>query len=88
MYYVYMLRCRDGSLYSGITTDLTRRVKVHNSGKGAKYTRSRLPVSLAYYEEAEDKSQALKREIQLKKLHHGQKEALVEEFLRNGSNNP
>lgn len=80
MYYVYMLRCRDGSLYSGITTDLTRRLNVHNSGKGAKYTRSRLPVSLAYYEEAEDKSQALKRELELKKLTRTQKEALVAGF--------
>lgn len=77
MYYVYMLRCRDGSLYSGITTDLERRLKVHNSGKGAKYTRSRLPVALAYYEEAEDKSAALKREVELKKLTHPQKEALI-----------
>lgn len=80
MYYVYMLRCRDGSLYSGITTDLTRRLNTHNAGKGAKYTRSRLPVTLAYYEKAEDKSQALKREIELKKLSREKKEALVAGF--------
>ena len=80
MYYVYMLRCGDGSLYSGITTDLDRRLKVHNSGKGAKYTRSRLPVSLAYFEEAEDRSQASKREFELKKLTRTQKEKLVEQF--------
>ena len=82
MYYVYMLRCGDGSLYSGITTDLDRRLKAHNSGKGAKYTRSRLPVTLAYYEEADDKSQALKREVQLKKLTREKKEALVKNFTR------
>ena len=82
MYYVYMLRCGDGSLYSGITTDLDRRLKVHNSGKGAKYTRSRLPVSLAYFEEAEDRSQASKREFELKKLTREKKEVLVKNFTR------
>ena len=82
MYYVYMLRCGDGSLYSGITTDLERRLKKHNSGKGAKYTRSRLPVALAYYEEAENRSQASKREFELKKLTREKKEALVKNFTR------
>ena len=51
MYFVYMLRCRDGSLYTGSTVDVARRVAVHNSGKGAKYTRSRLPVELVWQEE-------------------------------------
>ena len=80
MYYVYILRCGDGSLYSGITNDLKKRLSAHNAGKGAKYTRSRLPVALRYWEEAADKSAALKREIELKKLTHQQKEALIENF--------
>ncbi|MBQ8918081.1 MAG: GIY-YIG nuclease family protein, partial [Oscillospiraceae bacterium] len=62
MYYVYMLRCGDGSLYTGIATDVDRRVKEHNSGRGAKYTRSRLPVEAVYREELPDKGAALRRE--------------------------
>ena len=79
-YYVYMLRCRDGSLYTGYTTDLDARVRVHNGeGKGgAKYTRSRRPVTLAYSEEYSDKSEALKRECEIKRLSRVQKEALIE----------
>ena len=57
--YVYMLRCADGTLYTGWTSDLARRVKAHNSGHGAKYTRSRTPVELVYSEELEDKPQAM-----------------------------
>lgn len=77
MYYVYMLRCAGGSLYTGITNDLEKRLAAHNAGKGAKYTRSHLPVFLAYREEVPDKSAALKRELQLKALRHDQKEALI-----------
>ena len=61
MYFVYLLRCGDGTLYTGCTNDLRRRLAVHNAGKGAKYTRSRLPVSLVYWESLPDKSSALRR---------------------------
>jgi putative endonuclease len=78
-WFVYMLRCRDGSLYTGYTDDVERRVAVHQSGKGAKYTRSRLPVELVYQEELPDKSAALKREAAIKKLTRQQKLQLMEE---------
>lgn len=76
-WFVYMLRCRDGSLYTGYTDDVRRRLAVHNSGKGAKYTRSRLPVSLVYTEELPDKSAALKREYAIKHLDKTKKEQLI-----------
>ena len=77
-WYVYMLRCRDGSLYTGCTDDVERRVVVHNSGKGAKYTRSRLPVTLVYQESAADKSAALRREAAIKRLPRCGKIALLQ----------
>lgn len=76
-YYVYILKCADDSLYTGITTDLEKRLKAHNKKQGAKYTRGRTPVTLLYYEEGHDKSSALKREIQIKKLSRKQKEKLI-----------
>ncbi len=76
--YVYMLRCADGTLYTGWTSDLVRRVKAHNSGHGAKYTRSRTPVTLVYSEIAADKPAALKREYAIKQLSHEQKEKLID----------
>ena len=76
-WYVYMVRCRDDTLYTGSTCDVDRRVAVHNSGKGAKYTRSRLPVSPVYREACPDKSAALRREIAIKRLTRLQKEALI-----------
>jgi putative endonuclease len=76
-YYAYMLRCADGTIYSGYTTDPDRRVAVHNSGCGAKYTRARLPVELVYTENFPAKSEALKREAALKKLRHAEKLALI-----------
>lgn len=76
-WFVYMLRCRDGSLYTGYTDDVARRLSVHQSGKGAKYTRSRLPVELAYQEELPDKSSALRREAAIKKLKRPEKLALI-----------
>ena len=76
-WFVYMLRCRDDSLYTGYTDDVERRLAVHNSGKGAKYTRSRLPVSLVYREACADKSTALKREYAIKRLKKPEKEALI-----------
>lgn len=76
-HYAYMLRCSDGSIYSGYTTDLHRREKVHNSGKGAKYTRTRLPVKLVYFEEFDNKIDAMKREYAFKQLTHKEKEEII-----------
>ena len=72
-----MLRCGDGSLYTGATNDLDKRVERHACGKGAAYTRSRLPVILVFHEPATDRSAALKREAALKKLTRAQKLALL-----------
>jgi predicted GIY-YIG superfamily endonuclease len=74
---VYLLRCRDGSLYTGITNDLDRRLKAHAAGTASRYTRSRLPVTLAYAESQRSKSTALKREAAIKKLRRIEKERLV-----------
>jgi len=76
-YYAYMLRCKDNSIYSGFTVDIDKRVETHNSGKGAKYTRARLPVKLEYYEEFDDKKEALKREREFKKFTHTEKERII-----------
>lgn len=75
---VYMLRCGDGSLYTGCTNDLSRRLEAHQSGRGAKYTRSRPPVTLAYREAAADRSAALRREAAIKRLTRRQKLAMIE----------
>lgn len=75
---LYVLRCCDGSLYTGITTDVEKRISAHNAGKGAKYTRSRKPVELVYYEECTDHSAALKREIEIKALSRDEKLKLIE----------
>ncbi|MDO5028014.1 MAG: GIY-YIG nuclease family protein [Bacillota bacterium] len=83
-YYVYILRCADGSLYTGITNDLERRLKMHNEKKASKYTRGRTPVSLVYVEEDHDKSSALKREIQIKKLTREKKDQLIKNQNKNG----
>lgn len=80
-WYIYLARCSDNSLYGGMTDDTDKRIKTHNSGKGAKYTRSRLPVSLVYREECESRSEALKRERQIKRLTHAQKEKLCENYI-------
>lgn len=77
-WYVYMLRCGDGSLYTGYTDDVERRLAVHQSGKGGKYTRSHLPVELVYREELPDKSAALRREAALKRLSRKEKLVLIE----------
>ncbi len=74
---LYMLRCCDGSLYTGITTDVPARFEAHRTGHGAKYTRSHTPTEIAYIEVCGDHSAALKREIALKKLTKVEKEALV-----------
>ena len=78
MYFVYLLRCGDGTLYTGCTNDLRRRLAVHNAGKGAKYTRSRLPVSLVYRESLPDKSSAQRRESAIKRLSRAQKLSLIQ----------
>lgn len=74
---VYMLRCRDGSLYTGMTNDLDRRLTMHRSGKGGAYTRSRLPVRLVYAERRTSRGAALRREAEIKRLSRGAKLALV-----------
>lgn len=80
MNYVYILKCADGTLYTGWTTDIEKRLITHNSGNGAKYTRSRLPVELVYFEEYEEKSHALKREREIKSLSRNQKSELIDNF--------
>lgn len=76
-YYFYFARCSDGSLYAGSCKDLAEREKTHNAGKGAKYTRSRLPIRFVYHEEFLTKSDALKREAEIKRLTKQKKEELV-----------
>ena len=78
-WFVYVLRCKDDSLYAGITTDIARRVAEHTEGgvKSAKYTRSRRPVALEYCEQCDDRSSATKREIAIKKLTRKQKLLLI-----------
>ena len=75
---LYILRCADGSLYTGITTDIEKRIEVHNSGKGAKYTRSRKPVVLVYSEVCGDHSHALKRELEIKAMRREEKLKLIQ----------
>jgi putative endonuclease len=75
---VYLLRCGDGSLYAGITTDLERRLAQHRSGKGAAYTRSHLPIALAWSEPADSESAAKRREAAIKRLNRKEKIALIE----------
>ncbi len=77
VWYVYMLRCGDGSLYTGITDNLPRRLGAHRSGRGAKYTRGRGPLTLVYTEEQPDRSAASRREYAIKRLTRQEKEALL-----------
>jgi putative endonuclease len=79
-----MLRCRDGTLYTGATNNLERRVATHGRGRGAAYTRARLPVTLVYSEPAGDRSAALKREAALKRLSRAEKLRLLPPRLRGG----
>ncbi|MDO5300909.1 MAG: GIY-YIG nuclease family protein [Tissierellia bacterium] len=84
-HYVYLLTCSDGTIYGGYTTDLKRRLRQHNDGRGAKYTRSRRPVTLSYVEETDSRSQGLKREYALKRLPRREKLRLIKEYqLRHG----
>lgn len=77
MNYVYMIRCKDGSLYTGWTNNLEKRFRNHCEGKGAKYTRGRGPLELVYYEVFEDKKDAMKREYAIKQLKKSEKEKLI-----------
>ena len=77
MNYTYMLRCNDGTLYTGWTTDLEKRIHAHNDGKGAKYTKSRTPVNLVYFEAFETKQEALRRESAIKKMSRSDKLKLI-----------
>ena len=87
-YHTYILKCADGTLYTGYTTDLKKRVAAHNSGKGAKYTRPRLPVSLVYAEEFCSKEEAMSREWHIKHdLTREEKLKLIEEYSKNNSSN-
>ncbi len=76
-WYVYIVQCIDGTLYTGITNNIDKRVKLHNSGNGARYTSSRKPVKLVWHEDCKSKSKALKREIEIKALRRDDKLALV-----------
>ncbi len=78
-WYLYILRCGDGSLYTGITTDVEKRLEVHRSGKGAKYTRGRGPLALVYRERCGSHSDALKRERKIKAMSREEKLRMVEE---------
>jgi putative endonuclease len=75
--FVYLLQCRDGTLYAGWTTDLSRRVAAHNQGTGARYTRGRRPVKLVYWEAADSREMALRREAELRRLDRPAKLALI-----------
>jgi len=78
IWYVYIIECKDNSLYTGITNNLSKRLEVHNSGKGAKYTKTRLPVKLVYKEIYRTKEESLKRESEIKKLKRREKLALFD----------
>ena len=76
--YVYMVECADQTLYTGWTTDVKRRLKDHNAGRGAKYTRERGPVRLVYVEEMPDRRTAMQRELEIKRMRRAKKLALVD----------
>ncbi|MCD8130755.1 MAG: GIY-YIG nuclease family protein [Lachnospiraceae bacterium] len=80
MNYTYILRCSDDTLYTGWTNDLQKRLEAHNSQKGAKYTKSRTPVRLVYYEEYSTKEEAMRREFAIKRLTRAEKLALIASF--------
>ena len=78
-YYVYVLRCADDTLYCGYTDDVQTRMKAHNDGKGAKYTKARRPVEVVYMEEFSSRSDALKREYAIKQMSREQKQRMIQE---------
>ena len=77
MNYTYIVKCSDGSLYTGWTNDLEKRIRAHNEGKGAKYTKSRRPVVLAYYEEFQTKEEAMRREWEIKQMSRQKKMRMI-----------
>jgi len=79
-WYLYILRCGDGTLYTGISTDVEKRLVAHRAGKGAKYTRGRAPLELVYQEICGSHSDALKREIAVKKMDRHQKETMIAQY--------
>ncbi len=79
IWYVYILRCGDGSLYTGITTDVERRLQMHSSGKGAKYTRGRGPLTVVYREQCADHGAALRRELEIKAMTREEKTDMIQE---------
>lgn len=81
--YTYIVRCADGTLYTGWTNDLKKRIKAHNAGKGAKYTKTRRPVELVYFEHFATKEEAMSREYHIKQLKRAQKQALIDEMNKN-----
>lgn len=81
MNYTYILKCSDNTLYTGWTNNLEKRIKDHNDGKGAKYTKARRPVELVYYEIFETKEDAMKREYAIKQLTRTQKMLLIQDFV-------
>lgn len=87
-WYVYILRCGDGSFYTGSTTDVSRRLREHQSGRGARYTRSRPPVALVYTEAAPDRAAAQRREAAIKRMTHEEKAALSEKEDHDEKNGP
>ena len=87
-YYCYLLKCADGSYYTGWSTDPERRLTQHNSGNGARYTRSRRPVELVYTEELPTRSAAMKREIKIKRLPQAEKRSLSENYSQVDSDRP
>ena len=87
-WYVYILGCGDGTLYTGITTDIQRRLAAHRSGKGARYTRGRGPLTLLYQEKAENHGDALRREIQIKSMSREEKQAMIQNQCCQFAENP
>ncbi|NLI92464.1 MAG: GIY-YIG nuclease family protein [Peptococcaceae bacterium] len=81
MFFVYIVECKDGTLYTGWTIDIDKRLSEHNQGKGAKYTRSRYPVVLKYLEKLESKQQACRREYRIKQMTRAEKIALIRRTL-------
>lgn len=79
--YTYIVKCNDNTLYTGWTNDLEKRIKTHNAGKGAKYTKSRLPVTLVYYETFQTKEEAMRREWEIKHLTRSKKLQLLTSFI-------
>lgn len=84
MNYIYIIKCKDSSLYTGWTNNLEERFKAHSEGRGAKYTRGRGPLELVYFEEYENKIDAMKREWEIKKLNRKDKLKLINNFNKSG----